>query len=170
MATTRKYRTRFTQAVVTLSVSSTALGFNVPQLLAAPVGSPTVTAPMWARVTAPNGNNNDQVSAVRTPDGALHVVWVNPGPGATEDLHETVLSSSGRANSPRPSPKAGPPSPTRPSSGSPVVPWRWLRGRLDRPVLPTRSSIRPSGPRKMVAAAGRSPRLISLSAVEAPTP
>ena len=97
VATSRKYRTRFTQAVVALSVSFTALGLNVPQLLAATVASPIVTAPVWARVTAPNGNNNDQVSAVRTPDGALHVVWVNPGPGATEDLHETVLSSSGRA-------------------------------------------------------------------------
>ena len=96
VATSRKYRTRFTQAVVTLSATSTALGLNVPQLLAAPVASPTVTPPVWARVTAPNGDNNDQVSAVRTPDGALHVVWVNRGPGATEDLHETVLSSSGR--------------------------------------------------------------------------
>ena len=42
MATSRKYRTRFTQAVVTLSVSSTALGLNVPQVLAAPIASPTV--------------------------------------------------------------------------------------------------------------------------------
>lgn len=96
MVTSRKYRTRFTQAVVTLSVSSAALALNVPQVLAAPIAGPTVTPPAWARVTAANGNNNDQVSAVRTPDGALHVVWVNRGPGATEDLHETVLSSSGR--------------------------------------------------------------------------
>ena len=59
MATSRKYRTRFTRAVVTLSVSSTALGLNVPQLLAAPVASPIVTTPVWARVTAPNGNNMD---------------------------------------------------------------------------------------------------------------
>ncbi len=84
-----------------LAVGLSVLTLSCPAAQAATTSVPAanaVPAVPWARITAPNGKNTDQVSAVRTPDGALHVVWVTGGPGATEDLHQTVLSSSGRVS------------------------------------------------------------------------
>jgi hypothetical protein len=86
------------RVVPTLAVGLSALALNCPAAQAAISATTANAVPVvpWARITAPNGRNTDEVSAVRTPDGALHLVWVNGGPGATEDLHQTVLSSTGQ--------------------------------------------------------------------------
>jgi hypothetical protein len=59
------------------------------------LGSPStaLAASHWVRATATRGGITEQVSAVRTADGVLHVVWAPAGqPG---DLLATTISPSG---------------------------------------------------------------------------
>ena len=55
-----------------LAVGLSVLTLSCPAAQAATTSVPAanaVPAVPWARITAPNGKNTDQVSAVRTPDG-----------------------------------------------------------------------------------------------------
>jgi hypothetical protein len=47
-------------------------------------------------VTAPNGASIDQVSAARTADGVLHVVWRQRVAPNTENVNHTVVAANGR--------------------------------------------------------------------------
>lgn len=54
----------------------------------------------WVRVTPTSGGNLEEVSAVRTPDGVLHVVWSPYTPGATtNELLYTTISPGGTVGS-----------------------------------------------------------------------
>lgn len=59
--------------------------------------APAAHAAGWTLVTAPGGGSTDQVSAVRTSDGVLHVAWKKGG-----DIFHTAIAADGklRATSP----------------------------------------------------------------------
>jgi hypothetical protein len=58
--------------------------------------APSAHAAAWARVTAAGGSSIDQVSALRTADGVLHVAWrIQSGPN-TEDLWHTTIGPDGK--------------------------------------------------------------------------
>jgi hypothetical protein len=59
------------------------------------IAAPTAEAASWKRVTAAGGTAIDQVSALRTADGALHVAWHTRSGPNTEDLFHTRIAADG---------------------------------------------------------------------------
>jgi hypothetical protein len=49
----------------------------------------------WDPITAPNGQNIDQVATARTPDGRLHVIWHHETSPSMSSLVQTVLNPDG---------------------------------------------------------------------------
>lgn len=49
----------------------------------------------WTRITEGKLSNTEEVSAVRTKDGVLHVAWPRTGTGKTEDLMHTAIAPDG---------------------------------------------------------------------------
>jgi hypothetical protein len=58
---------------------------------------------VWSPVTAPDGDNIDQVGLQRTDDGKLHVVWTRktPGNATLDDLMQTIVTPQGAVGSPQ---------------------------------------------------------------------
>jgi hypothetical protein len=55
----------------------------------------------WERVTAPRGGTaDDQVAALRTSDGVLHVAWVTRTDRNTETLRHTAVAPDGTIGGP----------------------------------------------------------------------
>ncbi len=65
-------------------------------MIALPPAASATPPPAWSPVTGPT-DNTEQVSAARTPDGVLHVVWLRADPtqAANQDLMSSSISPSG---------------------------------------------------------------------------
>ena len=70
---------------------------TVLALALAPAAARATVPGHWDPVTAPTGANIDQVALLRTPDGALHVVWHQDPPGSDVGtaLMHTVIAPTG---------------------------------------------------------------------------
>jgi hypothetical protein len=64
--------------------------------------APIAEAAPWKRVTAPGGTSIDQVGALRTADGVLHVAWHRRSGPNTEDLFHTRIAPDGKVGATTP--------------------------------------------------------------------
>ncbi len=92
-------------APLRLGLARRLLAVAVAAVAAAPCASATAAVqPPWSPVTTANTDNIEQVSAARTPDGNLHVVWLRPDAAnsANEDLMASTISPAGAVGPPQP--------------------------------------------------------------------
>lgn len=58
--------------------------------------APAAHAAGWTRITPLTGSNIDQVSAVRTADGVLHVAWRFQTDPNTDEMNQTAIGADGK--------------------------------------------------------------------------
>src|SRR5262245_24336629 len=92
---------RFPPFVVALVAAPLVLATMVPPAAAQSTATTTTTGPApitteWTRVTDGAGRNIDEIGAVRTADGVLHVLWRQKVPGSNqEQVVHTPVSTVG---------------------------------------------------------------------------